>query len=124
MNLEYFIATRLVASKDHKSNVSAPIIKIAITAVALGIIMMIVSVATGIGLQKKIREKVSAFNGHIIISNYNDNQSDVSIEPLSINQKFYPKFTEVTGIKHVQAVASKAGIIRTEKAFEIMRGRI
>lgn len=118
MNLEYFIATRLVVSKDHKSNVSAPIIKIAISAVALGIIMMIVSVATGIGLQKKIREKVSAFNGHIIISNYNDNQSDVSIEPLSINQKFYPKFTEVTGIKHVQAVASKAGIIRTEKAFE------
>ena len=118
MNLEYFIATRLVASKDHKSNVSAPIIKIAISAVALGIIMMIVSVATGIGLQKKIREKVSAFNGHIIISNYNDNQSDVSIEPLSINQKFYPKFTEVTGIKHIQAVASKAGIIRTEKAFE------
>jgi len=118
LNLEYFIATRLVASKDHKSNVSAPIIKIAISAVALGIIMMIVSVATGIGLQKKIREKVSAFNGHIIISNYNDNQSDVSIEPLSINQKFYPKFTEVAGIKHVQAVASKAGIIRTEKAFE------
>lgn len=118
MNFEYFIARRLVLSKDHKSSVSAPIIKIAISAVALGVIMMIVAVATGIGLQKKIREKVAAFNGNIMISNYNDNQSDISIEPLSINQEFYPKFKTIDGIKHIQAIASKAGIIRTEKAFE------
>jgi lipoprotein-releasing system permease protein len=81
-------------------------------------IMMIVSIATGIGLQQKIRQKVSAFNGHIIISGYNDNNSDVSTKPISINQSFYPKFKNVEGITHVQAVASKAGIIRTETAFE------
>jgi len=79
---------------------------------------MIVSIATGTGLQQKIREKVSAFNGHIIISGYNDNNSDVSTKPISIDQKFYPKFKNVEGINHIQAVASKAGIIRTENAFE------
>ncbi|WP_284652908.1 ABC transporter permease [Flavobacterium terrisoli] len=118
MKLEYFIAKRLITAKDHKSSISAPIIKIAITAIALGMIMMIVSIATGIGLQQKIRQKVSAFNGHIIISGYNDNNSDVSTKPISINQSFYPKFKNVDGITHVQAVASKAGIIRTETAFE------
>ena len=81
-------------------------------------IMMIVSIATGIGLQQKIRQKVSAFNGHIIISGYNDNNSDVSTDPISIYQPFYPKFKNVDGINHVQAVAGKAGIIRTESAFE------
>ena len=118
MKLEYFIAKRLITAKDHKSSISAPIIKIAIIAIALGMIMMIVSVATGIGLQQKIRQKVSAFNGHIIISSYNDNQSDVSTKPISIYQKFYPKFNDVDGINHVQAVAGKGGIIRTETAFE------
>lgn len=118
MKLEYFIAKRLITAKDHKSSISAPIIKIAIIAIALGMIMMIVSVATGIGLQQKIRQKVSAFNGHIIISSYNDNQSDVSTKPISIYQKFYPKFKDVDGINHVQAVAGKGGIIRTETAFE------
>lgn len=118
MKIEYFIAKRLITAKDHKSSISAPIIKIAITAIAIGIIMMIVSIATGTGLQQKIRQKVAAFNGHIIISNYNNNQSDVSTEPLSINQKFYPKFQNIDGINHVQAVASKDGIIRTENAFE------
>jgi lipoprotein-releasing system permease protein len=118
LNLEYFIAKRLIAAKSYKSSISSPIIKIAIAAIAIGIIMMIMAVATGVGLQDKIREKVSAFNGHIIISNFDDNQSQVTTEPISINQSFYPKFKNVEGISHVQAVASKAGIIRTEKAFE------
>ena len=118
MNLEHFIAKRLIAAKGRKSSISAPIIKIAIAAIAIGMVMMIVSVATGIGLQQKIREKVSAFNGHIIIQNYDDNQSQGSVTPISTEQDFYPKFKTVTGISHIQAVASKAGIIRTEKTFE------
>jgi lipoprotein-releasing system permease protein len=118
LNLEYFIAKRLITAKDYKSSISAPIIKIAIAAIAIGMVMMIVSVATGIGLQQKIREKVSAFNGHIIISNYDNNQSEATLTPISKNQKFYPKFNSVSGINHIQAIATKAGIIRTEKAFE------
>ncbi len=118
MKLAYFIARRLVTAKEHKSSISAPIIKIAISAIAIGMIMMIVSVATGIGLQQKIREKVSAFNGHIIITNYDDNQSQVSTRPISTKQEFYPRFTAVEGVTHIQAVAGKAGIIRTENAFE------
>ncbi len=118
MNLEYFIAKRLITAKDYKSSISAPIIKIAISAIAIGMIMMIVSVATGIGLQQKIRDKVSAFNGHIIISNYDNNLSEVTLVPISKNQDFYPKFTSVPSVSHIQAIASKAGIIRTETAFE------
>lgn len=118
MNLEYFIAKRLVTAKDYKSSISAPIIKIAIAAIAIGMVMMIVSVATGIGLQQKIREKIAAFNGHITITNYDSNQSDATLTPISKNQSFYPKFTSVPGVSHIQAIASKAGIIRTENAFE------
>ena len=118
MNLEYFIAKRLITAKDHKSSISAPIIKIAIAAIAIGMVMMIVSVATGIGLQQKIREKVSAFNGHIIISSYDNNQSETTVTPIAKKQSFYPKFNSVSGISHSQAVATKAGMIRTEKTFE------
>ena len=118
MNLEYFIAKRLITAKDNKSSISAPIIKIAISAIAIGMIMMIVSVATGIGLQQKIREKISAFNGHIIIANFDNNQSETTLVPVSKKQDFYPKFNSVPEVRHVQAVASKAGIIRRADAFE------
>jgi lipoprotein-releasing system permease protein len=124
LNLEYFIAKRLITAKDYKSSITAPIINIAIAAIAIGMIMMIVSVATGKGLQEKIREKISAFNGNIIISNYDNNQSEVTLAPISKRQNFYPKFSSVPAVCHIQAIATKAGIIRTEKNFEgiILKG--
>lgn len=118
MNLSYFIAKRITSEKQKNKNLSSPILSIAVIAIALGIIMMLVSIATGIGLQKKIREKISAFNGHIIISNYDNNQSEVTLSPIEKNQDFYPKFTSVDGVEHIQAIITKAGVIRTEKAFE------
>ena len=118
MNLEYFIAKRLITAKDYKSSISAPIIKIAISAIAIGMIMMIISVATGIGLQQKIREKVSMFNGQIIISNLDNNNSEATLTPILKTQSFYPSFKSIPEVSHIQAVASKAGIIRTENAFE------
>ncbi|MDF0706701.1 ABC transporter permease [Flagellimonas okinawensis] len=120
MNLELFIAKRLVTGKEHKISISAPIIKIAITAIAIGVVMMLIAIATGVGLKNKIREKVAAFNGHIQISNFNNNNSEVSLIPISKDQNFYPDFESVDGIKHVQAVATKGGIIRTADTFEGM----
>ena len=118
MNFEYFVARRIVASKDYKSSISAPIIKIAITAIALGLAIMMVSLATGVGLQKKIREKVSAFNGDILISNYDTNYSNDSQAPISKDQTFYPHFNLADGVNHIQGIALKGGVIRTESDFE------
>jgi lipoprotein-releasing system permease protein len=118
LNLEFYIAKRLITGKEHKISISAPIIKIAIAAIAIGIVMMLIAIATGVGLKDKIREKVTAFNGHIQISNYDNNNSDVSVVPVSKNQDFYPEFKSVSGVAHIQAVANKAGIIRTEDTFE------
>ncbi|MGY5353902.1 ABC transporter permease [Wenyingzhuangia sp. IMCC45467] len=118
MNFELFIANRLTKSQEYKNSVSSPIIKIAIIAIALGMIMMLISIATGVGLQRKIRDKVAGFNGHVVISNYDNNQSKTTQKPISIHQNFYPKFTTVSGIHHVQVFATRAGIIRTENSFE------
>lgn len=118
MNFEYFLAKRLIKGEAHKISISAPIIKIAIAAIALGIVMMLIAIGTGIGLKYKIREKVAAFNGHIQISNYDNNTSDVSVVPVSLEQEFYPEFKTIEGVSHVQAVANKGGIIRTEDTFE------
>jgi len=120
LKFEYFIAKRIIGSKSYKSSVSAPIIKIGITAIAIGIIVMMIAIATGIGLQQKIRDKAVAFNGHITITTFNSNASDESEVPMSINQDFYPNFTDIEGIRHIQGVATKFGLIRTETDFDGM----
>ena len=118
MNFEYFIARRIAAHKDYKSSISAPIIKIAILAISLGMITMLISVATSVGLQKKIKEKVSAFNGDLIITNFDTNNSDDSQVPISMQQAFYPNFTISDNVSHIQITASKGAVIRTETDFE------
>ena len=118
MNFEYFIARRIAAHKDYKSSISAPIIKIAILAISLGMITMLISVATSVGLQKKIKEKVSAFNGDLIITNFDTNNSDDSQVPISMQQDFYPNFTISDNVSHIQITASKGAVIRTQTDFE------
>ncbi|MTG97025.1 MULTISPECIES: ABC transporter permease [Myroides] len=118
MKLEYFITKRLVTTKNHKSSISTPIIKIAITAIAMGIVMMLVSVATGLGLKYKIRDKISAFSGHVVITSYDNNATDITLKPLDADLSKYEAFNSVKDIKKIQSYASKAGIIRTESAFE------
>ena len=118
MNLEYFIAKRLIVSKSYKSSVSSPIIKIAILAIALSILMMVMSVATGVGLQQKIREKISAFNGHVIVSNFDDNQSQVTAEPIDSRLLPISQLKKNSFITHVQPIITKGALIRTETDVE------
>jgi len=63
LNFELFIAKRIIGNKTYKSSVSAPIIKIGIAAIAIGIIVMLIAIATGFGLQQKIR---TDFEGVVI----------------------------------------------------------
>jgi len=118
LNFELFIAKRIIGSKTYKSSVSAPIIKIGIAAIAIGIVVMLIAIATGLGLQQKIRDKVVAFNGHILIDNYDTNASDESQVPISIDQEFYPEFTAIPEVSHIQGTASKFTVIRTTTDFE------
>ena len=69
MNLEYFISKRII--KGNKSNrFSQPIIRIAILAIALGIIVMTVSLSIVGGFQEEIRNKIIGFGSHIQITSY------------------------------------------------------
>ena len=118
MNYELFVAKRFISGKEYKSSISSPIIKIAITAISLGMVIMLIAIATGGGLREKIRSKISGFKGHIQITKYDANNSDVSLIPIDKNQNFYPVFSNIEGIKNIQIYANKVGLIRTKTDFE------
>ncbi len=118
MNLEYFIAKRLIATKAYKSSVSGPIIKIGILAIAIGVIVMLIAISTGKGLQNKIRDKVIAFNGHATLANFDNNASNESQFPIDVNQNFSDDYKHIDAIAYQQGVASKFGIVRTETDFD------
>ena len=115
MNIEFFIAKHIISK--NKTNFSRPIIRIAVLSIALGIAVMIMSVAIVTGFQKEIRNKVIGFGAHIQISSYTNNNSMEST-PVSIRQKFYPSIEHQKGIRHIQVYATKAGIVKTDEEIQ------
>jgi hypothetical protein len=56
---------------------------------------------------EKIREKISAFNGHVIVSNFDDNQSQVTTEPIDTRLLSISQLKKNSFITHVQPVITK-----------------
>ncbi len=120
MNYELFIAKRILTNKSAKNSISSPIIKIAIIAITLGMIIMLISVATGLGLKYKIRDKISSLNGHILISKFNQSNAENSQNPIVFDTLLKQQIKSVSGIKSIQSFATKSGMIRTATDFEMV----
>lgn len=116
MNFTWWFAKRIAIGKSNKNNLSTTIIRIGQIAVAIGIMVALITISTGIGARKGIKQKLADFNGHITIKPYNSNLSFNS-DSVSLHQTFYPDFKSVPEIEHVQAIATKSGIIRTADNF-------
>ncbi len=121
MNTSFFIAKRLIRAggKAESNTISGtrPIVRIAIAGIALGLAVMIISMAIVTGFQNEITDKVVNFGADIIITKY-ENLNAIEPKPISKTQDFYPGMTEMEGIRHMQVFATKAGIIKTEEEIE------
>ncbi len=123
MNIDVFIAKRFFRDKSNNQRVSKPIVSIAVVGVALGIVVMILSVAIVTGFKSEIRNKITGFGSHIKIVNYDTNTS-LETAPIKKNQNFYPSIDTVKGINHIQPYAIKGGILKTKENFQggILKG--
>lgn len=121
MNTSFFIAKRLIRAggKAESNTISGtrPIVRIAIAGIALGLAVMIISMAIVTGFQKEITDKVVNFGSDIVITEYS-NLNAVEPQPVSKEQSFYPSLTDIDGIRHIQVFATKAGIIKTDEEIE------
>ncbi len=104
--------------KHYKSSVSARIIKIATLAVAMGMAMILIAVATGKGLQKEIKNKTAVFNGHLVVSPFENSESQVSIIPFLDSPELRANIESEAEVIHLQRVAIKAGLLKTDSSFE------
>lgn len=123
MNFPFFIARRLSVSKKSKKELSNSVLKIAISVVAVGMAVMIITISVVTGFKKEIYKKIVGFQAHISIKNRDINET-FETEPINKDQIFYPKITSHEGIEHIQIFATKPGIIKadTEVHGTILKG--
>ena len=117
MNLEFFIARKLIFDRDKKRSISRSILDVAIFGISLGLAVMIVAVAVVTGFKNEISRKVVGFASHIQILNFDSNIS-YETQPISSEQEFLEKLRNDPSIRNVQMFATKAGIIRTREEIQ------
>ncbi|WP_346855071.1 FtsX-like permease family protein [uncultured Draconibacterium sp.] len=117
MNIELFISRRLFFDKANKKLLSQRIIRIALAGIALGLAVMIISVAVVTGFKSEIRNKVIGFGSHIQVVNYDSNNS-YETQAISENQPFLPVIKTIKGIQHIQVFATKPGMIKTDEYIQ------
>ena len=88
------------------------------TAVAIGIASILIAMACSKGLQNEIRNKTSAFNGHILITLFENNESQVSILPFENSQEIKNKIEAHNDFDRMHAIALKAGMLKANDDFE------
>lgn len=117
MNSELFISRRLFFDKTNRQFLSQKIIRIALFGIALGLAVMIVSVAVVTGFKNEVRNKVIGFGSHIQVVNF-DSRNSYELSPISSNQPFLHKINSIDEIKSIQVFATKPGIIKTEEYIQ------
>tara|TARA_B100001741_G_scaffold74315_1_gene60078 strand:- start:456 stop:1664 length:1209 start_codon:yes stop_codon:yes gene_type:complete len=101
-----------------KKNISNRIINIAILAVSIGITIIIIAISTGKGLQEKIKTKTTAFNGHISITPFENNESQISVLPFKDDVKLNEIIKKNKGINIINSIAFDGVILKNKNDFE------
>lgn len=117
MNLEYYIARRIHFGKDRTHHFSKPAIAIAVTGIALGVAVMLISVMIVTGFKSVITERIIRFGSHIRITNF-DNNSSYETVPIKEDAAFIDQLNQIPGIESVKRFSTKPGIFKTPDDFQ------
>ena len=116
MSFSWYFSKKIGFGRTSRNQLSRTIIRIGQVAVAIGIIVALVTLSTGIGARKEIKQKLADFNGHITVRPYNSNLS-LNSDTINLPKNYYPDFP-LEKVEHIQAIATKSGIIRTAESFD------
>ncbi len=115
MKVSNFISDRLFSFS--RSNVSSTSVRLTVASIAIAMVVMIVAVAVVIGFKNGISNKVKGFAAPIQIAKLDLNQS-VEETPFSPDSALVQCLENVNEVVHYQAVANKAGIIKTDEEIQ------
>ncbi|MDR2498227.1 MAG: ABC transporter permease [Tannerellaceae bacterium] len=112
MRLEYFIAKRIYRA-DGGGRRMPPAVRIAVVGVALGLAVMLLSVAIILGFKKEIEQKIAGFGSHIRVTNFDGNISFES-HPIVTDQSLLSIVEQSPNVARAMPFATKPGLLKTK----------
>ena len=117
MSVVTFIANRFNREERDNKKMSRPAVRIAIIGIALGLAVMLLSIAVIVGFKREVRNQIIGFGSHIQIMSYN-NYNSLYSEPITLTPQLDSLLQSTPNITDIQHIATQPGIIHTEKAFQ------
>lgn len=111
----FFIAKRIYCGGE-AGRASASAVRIATAGVAVGILVMIISICVTIGFQNEIKSKVASLVGHIQVVNSHSLYRNTPA-PIQITDSLKDSICSLAGVEHVQRFATCPGMLKTDNAF-------
>ena len=111
MTFESFIAKRFLP-RD-RNTYAGPLVSIATYSIALGVLVMVMSVCILRGFQGQIRQKVVGFGSHIVVTTYATGNA-YEETPISTLRPEVSRIRNTPGIRHLSFFANKGAMIKTE----------
>lgn len=115
MNFEYFIAKRI--APDRSENYARPVIRISYISIALGLALMIISVAVVVGFKHSVSSKIIGFTSDLQITAYSNNKS-MEEQPVELTGDVLSVLRQNPEVVHFQPVAIKAGVLKTKDQIQ------
>lgn len=112
----WFVAKRLFAEGGSSGRASRLAIGIATFGVAIGLAVMLVSVAIVLGFQREVQDKVLGFGAHIKVLNYKSiGQQEFS--PIVIDDSVTSRLAAIPNVASVARFCIKPGMLKTDANF-------
>lgn len=120
MNWKLFIARRIYRSSGKSGREATnPAIRIAMAGIAIGLAVMIVSVAVVVGFKNQVRDKVVGLASEVIITSLDDAQLYMT-QPVAASDSLLDALIKKDGVVHAQRFTTKPGMIMTDDNFQGM----
>ncbi|CCH54746.1 protein of unknown function DUF214 [Fibrisoma limi BUZ 3] len=110
MNVPVFLARRVRHAPE--GSFSSTVTRVGIISIAVGLAVLIAAFGILYGYKQTIQQKIFVFGAHIQISKFTNNLS-FEETPLSTNTALFRTGNQIPGVRHIQGVALKAGILKT-----------
>ena len=114
-----FVARRIYQRNEGGKEVSKPAVRIAMAGIAIGLAVMIISVAVAVGFKHQVRDKVVGLTSEIVVTSLDDAQL-YQTKPIAISDSLMQVLNGVENIQHVQRYSTKTGMIMTSDNFQGM----
>ena len=117
MKPEFFIANRITFNRKDGRSFTGPIVNISVAGIALGLAVMILSMAIVTGFRNEVSSKVTGFSADVQISNFDANNS-FETQPIDADAVPINQILAIHGVTHVQPYVLKSGIVKTKNDIQ------